>query len=94
VNIDKEASELYKNNQAAAVSYITGYSVKAGNYTVEQWKGLYRFLFTRYMDGNVKENQAVPNGYKMINPKLSQPGYSDDWNRFVVKNTGDKFKMK
>lgn len=93
-NIDREASELYKSNQAAAVKYITDYSVKAGDYTVEQWKGLYRFLFTRYMDGNVKEKQAVPKGYKMVPPTVSQPGYGDDWNRFVVKNTGDKFKAK
>ena len=94
VDIDKEASELYKNDQAAAVKYITDYSVNAGNHTVAEWKDLYKFLFTKFVDGNVKVKQAVPQGYKMMNPKLSQPGYGDEWNRFIVKNTGDRFKEK
>jgi dipeptidase len=94
LNIDREAADLYKNDQAAAIKYLTDYSIKAGNNTVSQWKDLYKFLFTKYVDGNVKVKQAVPKGYKMINPKLTQPGYGDDWNRFMVKNTGDKFRIK
>jgi dipeptidase len=94
VNIDKEAAGLYKNDQVAAVKYLTDYSVKAGNNTVSQWKDLYKFLFTKYLDGNVKEKQAVPKGYNRVNAKLSQPGYGDDWNRFIVKTTGDKFREK
>jgi dipeptidase len=94
LNIDREAADLYKNDQAAAIKYLTDYSIKAGNNTVSQWKDLYKFLFTKYVDGNVKVKQAVPKGYKMVNPKLTQPGYGDDWNRFMVKNTGDKFKEK
>jgi dipeptidase len=94
VNIDKEASDLYKDNQAAAIKYLTDFSVKSGNNTVEQWKGLYRFLFTKYMDGNVKEKQTIPKGYRMMGPKITQPGYGDDWNRLIIKTTGDKFKMK
>jgi dipeptidase len=94
VSIDKTAAELFKNNPAAAVKYLTDYSVKAGTNTVSQWKDLYKFLFTKYMDGNVKEKQAVPKGYNRVNAKLNQPGYGDDWNRFIIKNTGDKFKKK
>ncbi|MGD0342435.1 MAG: C69 family dipeptidase [Bacteroidales bacterium] len=93
-DIDKEASDLFKNDQAAAVKYLTDYSIKSGNNTVAQWKDLYKFLFTKYVDGNVKVKQAVPKGYKMMNPKLSQPGYGDEWNRFIVKNTGNRFKEK
>ena len=92
--IDKEASELYKNDQAAAVQYLTDYSVNAGNNTVKQWKELYKFLFTKYLDGNIKVKQPVPKGYNRVNPKLSQPGYGGAWNRFIVKNTGDKFREK
>ncbi|HVN57356.1 MAG TPA: hypothetical protein VMT63_03580, partial [Bacteroidales bacterium] len=80
-------------DQAAAVQHITDYSVKTGNGTVKEWKDLYRFLFTKYVDGNVKVKQAVPKGYNRVNPKLTQPGYGDDWNRMVAKSTGDKFKM-
>jgi dipeptidase len=90
--IDNEASSLYSNDQAAAVQYITDYSVNSGNKTVSEWKELYKFLFTKYMDGNVKVRQPLPAGYKMVNPKVSQPGYGDEWNRWVVKSTGDRYK--
>jgi dipeptidase len=90
--IDKDASDLYAADQAAAVQYITNYSVASGNNTVKEWKDLYRFLFTKYVDGNVKVKQPVPKGYNRVNAKLSQPGYGDDWNRFIVKSTGDQFK--
>jgi dipeptidase len=92
-SVDKEAGALYSSDPAAAVQMVTDYSVKTGNGTVKEWKDLYKFLFTKYVDGNVKVKQEVPKGYNRINPKISQPGYGDDWNRFVVKNTGDKFKV-
>ena len=94
VNIDKSAEALYKKSPSKAVKYLTDYSVKAGNSTVMQWKELYKFLFAKYVDGNVKEKQPVTQGYKYVVPKLSQPGYGDEWNRVIVKSTGDKFKEK
>jgi dipeptidase len=94
VKIDKDASELYKIDPAAAVQYLTDFSVNAGDNTVKEWKELYRFLFTKYLDGNVKTKQAVPKGYNRVNARLSQPGYGEDWNRLIIKSTGDKFKEK
>jgi dipeptidase len=93
-NIDKTAETLYKKSPAEAVKFLTDFSVKSGNNTVKQWKGLYQFLFVKYVDGNVKEKQPVPKGYQFMVPKLSQPGYGDEWNRIIVKNTGDKFREK
>jgi dipeptidase len=92
--IDETAAGLYKNSPAEAIKYLTDYSVKSGNNTVKQWKELYRFLFTKYVDGNVKEKRPVPPGYKYIEPKVTQPGYGDEWNRIIVKNTGDKYREK
>jgi dipeptidase len=93
-NIDKSAEALYKKSPAEAVKFLTDFSVKSGNNTVKQWKGLYQFLFVKYVDGNVKEKQPVPKNYKFMVPKLSQPGYGDEWNRIIVKNTGEKFREK
>jgi len=87
-NIDKEASELYKKNPAKALEYITNYSVNTGNETVKRWKQLYGFLFTKYMDGNIKT--TIP-GHR--NPKVSQLGYSNEFYREIVRQTGDKFKV-
>jgi dipeptidase len=94
INIDNAASDLYKKDPSKAVSFLTDYSVKAGNNTVKQWKEFYNYLFVKYVDGNIKEKRPVPQGYKYVTPKLTQPGYGDDWNRMVVKMTGDKFKEK
>ncbi len=92
--IDKTAAELYGKKPARAVKYLTDYSVKAGNNTVEKWKEFYRFLFTKYVDGNVKEARPVPPGYKYVTPKVTQPGYGEDWLRIIVNDTGDKLKAK
>jgi dipeptidase len=93
-NIDKNAEELHKKNPKKAVRYLTDYSVNAGNSTVIQWKEFYKFLFTKYVDGNVKEKRPVPPGYKYVTPKVSQPGYSEEWYRAIVNATGDKLKEK
>jgi len=92
--IDKTAEALYKKSPKKAVKYLTEYSVKTGNETVVQWKDLYKFLFTKYVDGNVKEKRTVPAGYKYYTPKVSQPGYSEEWYRAIINSTGDKFKEK
>lgn len=93
-DIDRKAAAMYKENPANALKFLTDYSVKSGNGTVKAWKELYKFLFVKYMDGNVKEKQPLPKGYKYVNPKVTQPGYGDDWNRIIVKETGDKYREK
>ena len=93
-NIDKNAKALYKKSPKKAVKYLTDYSVNAGNTTVTQWKEFYKFLFTKYVDGNVKEKRPLPAGYKYVTPKVSQPGYSEEWYRAIVNATGDKLKEK
>ncbi|MGQ9846355.1 MAG: dipeptidase [Bacteroidales bacterium] len=86
--IDKKAEELYKKDPQQALQFITDYSVKTGNETVARWRQLYKDLFVKYVDGNIKTK--VPG---QRNPKVSQPGYGEDWYRRIVKETGDKFKV-
>ena len=86
--IDKTAASLYQKNPKKALQYLTEYSVKSGEQTVSEWKKLYAFLFTRFMDGNVKtriEGQQ--------NPKLEQPGYDESWYRKVAEDAGDRLKV-
>jgi len=91
--IDKIALEMYRTNPARAIQFLTDFSVAQGNNTVHEWKKLYGFLFTKYMDGNIKEAVAVPEGYKYIAPNVNQPGYGDEFYRKLVKETGDKFRV-
>jgi len=92
--VDIAAKELYENNPEQAIEFITDYSVNSGNQTVNEWKCLYRYLFTKYMDGNIKEKREVPEGYKYVTPNVSQPGYGEEWYRRIIKDTGDKFEYK
>ena len=91
--IDKKALALHENNKDDAIAMLTEYSVTTGNETVKHWLNFYTYLFTKYMDGNVKEKVDVPEGYKYHNPKLKQPGYGNEWYEKIVDETGDHFKM-
>lgn len=83
--IDKTAEELYKKSPEKARQYLTEYSVGAGQKTVAEWKKLYGFLFTTFMDGNVKTKVEGEQ-----NPKVEQPGYNESWYRMVAKDAGDR----
>ncbi len=91
--IDKVALEMYRTNPEKAIQFLTDFSVTQGNNTVNEWKKLYGFLFTKYMDGNIKTPVPVPDGYKYVEPKVNQPGYSNAFYRNLIKETGDKFKV-
>lgn len=89
-NIDAKAKALYlADKKQEALAVVTNYSEKTGNTLVDDWRKFYGYLFAKYMDGNIKTK--VPN---QMNPKLEQPGYSKGWYQKVVKQTGDKLKVK
>ncbi len=87
--VDKAATDLYKTDPAKAREFLTDYSVNQANSTVMRWKELYRYLFTKYLDGNIK----VRDGNKQ-NPKVKFPGYDEGYYRMIIEKTGDKFKYK
>lgn len=85
--IDQAAQELYATDKDLAVQFLTEYSVKQANYTFDRWKELYRFLFMKYLDGNIKYPDP-PNQ----NPRVIFPGYGEEWYRRIINETGDHFK--
>lgn len=85
---DAKALALYKTNPQAAVKVLTDFSCKTGNDLVHEWKSFYGYLFTRFMDGNIKAK--VPG---QMNPDVKQPGYGEEWERRIVRETGDKLKV-
>lgn len=86
--IDEKALELYEQSPELAIEYLTEYSRAKGAQTFATWKELYKHLFTKFMDGNIKT--VVPD---QRNPKVSQPGYGSDWYKLIVKETGKKFRV-
>ncbi len=95
--VDKQASELFKQNPEVAGEYITGYSVYSGNKLVSDWKAFYQFLFMKYIDGNVKNSEGhrlLENGNGKNIPEMpAQPGYGKDWERIMMSGTGDRLKV-
>lgn len=84
---DQEALSFYRESPSEAIQYLTEYSKQTGNQTVAEWKKLYAFLFTRFMDGNIKTKVEGRQ-----NPEVKQPGYGEAWYKTIVEKTGDKFK--
>lgn len=84
---DKVAAELYKKSPKKAIDYVTNYSVKTGNDLVVRWAKLYKQLFIKYMDGNIKSP-----GKTKESSKVKQPGYGDKWNWLIIKETRNKFR--
>ncbi|MDX9903716.1 MAG: C69 family dipeptidase [Bacteroidales bacterium] len=95
--IDRQAAELFKGTSRSAAKkgteLITKYSVEVGNNTVKEWRELYKHLFTKYMDGNIKTKRELKEGYKYIAPEVKQPGYPQDWYMRVVLDAGEKLRM-
>jgi dipeptidase len=86
--IDQKALELYNADPNLAVNYLTSYSTRLADRVTYEWKDFYRYLFIRFMDGNVKEPVA---GDKY--PDVKWPGYPEEWLRRIVNETGDQFKV-
>jgi dipeptidase len=92
--VDQKAQELYKEDKQKAEKFVSDFSIENANGLVHQWKRFYRFLFMKFMDGNVKTTEGrefKTNGTGVV--KLKQPGYSEDWYKQLIEETGDKFKM-
>jgi dipeptidase len=86
--VDKAADDLYKASPDKARQFLTEYSVNQGNSTVMRWKELYGYLFTKYLDGNVKMKDGDNQ-----NPIVKFPGYDESYYRMVIEKTGDKFRQ-
>lgn len=85
---DDAALKMYKEDPSRAVAYLTDYSTDQVTRTFNSYKHLYQELFMKFMDGNVKTRNP---GHQ--NPHVEFPGYSEQFLRKVVDETGDKLKM-
>ena len=91
--IDERAAELYQEDPAKAVDYLTRFSNKEAEKLTADWREFYKYLFVKYMDFNIKEAQSTPKSYKYYAPKVEQPKYSDDYYKAIIEQTGDKLKV-
>jgi len=85
---DAAALAMLKEDRAMTIEYITDFSCNTGNNLTKEWKGMYKYLFTKYMDGNVKTFN--PN---QMNPDMTQPGYSKKFLKSIVDDHGKLIEM-
>jgi dipeptidase len=94
--VDAAAMKLHAENPDLAREFITDYSSNAADNTVKRWKELSEFLLVKFLDGNVKQEK---DGELLRNPwgyprPPGFPGYSKEWKKRVVEDTGDKLLQR
>ena len=59
-----------------------------------EWTNLFGYLFAKYLDGNIKTRQAIPDGHKYTNPKVSQPPFPDWYYKKIIESNGENLRYK
>jgi len=93
--IDQAALLLMKRNEKLARQFLTDYSCRQGDYTVQRWKKLSEYLLVKYIDGNIKREENghfIDNGTGVAVHPL-QPGYPEEWRKMVKEKAYDKLKV-
>ena len=91
--LERKLAEIYEKDPKTVLKEVNNYSNQAAERTLKDWTQLYGYLFTKYMDGNVKTKQEIPDGYKYYAPKVEWIELSDKWKRLIVKDTEGKLKV-
>lgn len=78
---------------------LTGFSVSKAQEIFDRWVALEQLLLVKYIDGNVKAQNAdgsfVTNVYTDCIPDgITQPGYTEKWKEAVAKDHGAVIEVK
>ena len=97
---DKLAMDFYnKGNIKKAKETVTDYSVRTAQSQFEEWVKLEQTLLVKFIDGNVKEQEADGSFkhsqyYEGVPDKISQPGYTEKWKSAVAKDHGAVLEVR
>ena len=89
--MDAQLSALVaKGKTRKAIKAMTGYTVNTAQEQFEAWKALEELLLVKFIDGNVKAQEADGNfkhsKYHSGTPDgLTQPGYTEAWKRAAAR---------
>ncbi len=98
----KPRKQIRRNDKAQKVAdpyadvreYLTAFSINNAQKIFNQWVALEELLLVKYIDGNVKAQNAdgsfVTNEYTDCIPDgIKQPGYTDKWKEAVARDHGN-----
>jgi len=71
-----------------ALNYVTDNCISMGDNLVASWLDLWKFLFTKYLDGDIR----TKNPQSKI-PNIVFPGYTEGWYKKIASETGDHYKL-
>lgn len=94
--VEAKALAIYKNNPADAVEFLTNYSVNTAQESTRQYQELAKYLFVKFLDGNIKkekDGKFERNKWgNPVSPKFG--GYTQDYFNTIVKESGDYLRVK
>lgn len=95
--IESAAMSMNEKDPAKMREFLTNYSCMTAETAVNSWKRLGEFLLVKYNDGVVKkmaEDGTILRPKTDSNAPLVRPGYPEEFQKELVKATGDRYKMK
>ena len=94
--IESTALELWQQDPKKAREFLSAYTSMTAQTAVDSWKKLGEFLIVRYNDGVVKrmKDGQIQRPATGNTAPLDRPGYSEDFLRQLVKETGDRYRVK
>ncbi len=93
--LEAKAMEMYKESPAKAKEYLTGYTVQTAQNMLDGWKKLGEYLIVKYNDlvvKRTKEGKFERTSTGLCAPVI-RPGYPEDYNRKVIQETGNRYKV-
>ena len=87
---------MYAKNPEEAKKFLTWFSTTTAENSTARWKKLGEYLLVKFMDGNIKKEENghfKDNGYGLSDSPIS-PGYSEEFYKSIVKEAGEKLKVK
>lgn len=87
-SIEKQATDLYKTDKAAALKLLNNYSNTKADEMLVSWKHLATRIIVKYNDMAVKKEKDG----KLLQ-SVTRPGYPASFGRKLVKETGDWYAV-
>ena len=92
--IEARAIELCKNDQQAAVNYLTAYGCTKGDEMIARWNQLAEYLIVKYNDMvvRVEENGHFKRTKTGFKPIIEKPGIPDKTARRIATEAGNRLR--
>ena len=94
--IENEAARLYKESPQKAIEYLNNYSHFVAEKATTSYRKLGEYLLVKYLDGNRKkeENGQFKRNEDGLPVQPDFPGYNQEYYNAIVRDAGDRLKMK